>query len=138
MLILFTLSQIPILITKKWNSVINFSFSENIRKDIFYNSVCVIINLSCPRQNFNTNFDRLELVFFCLEIYYKINCCAIFVFCCSFKKPERTHHTCNMLWFFWRWWFRCCFLGNDYWFPSAIGEACAPWVLNGDMLIGMS
>jgi len=31
-------------------------------------------------------------------------------------------------------WFRYCFRGHRYCLPSAIGEACAPWVLFGDIL----
>jgi len=29
-----------------------------------------------------------------------MSCCTTFVFCCSEKETERTHLTCNVLWFF--------------------------------------
>ena len=100
-------------------------------------SVCVCV--ICQKQkkhviflswtNFMTKFDRFEHVLFCFchKIYDKISCSTTFVFCCSEKETERTHLPCNVLWFFWRRWFRYCFLDHYYCLPSAIGEARAPW-----------
>jgi len=94
-----------------------------------------ILSFFCPEQISWQNSIVLSMFcFFCHEIYYKISCSTTFVLCCSEKETERTHLPCNVLWLFWRRWFRYCFLGHHYWFPSAIGEACAPWVLFEDIL----
>jgi len=95
------------------------------KKNLFWTKIWISLSWT----NFMTKFDRFEHVLFCFchKIYDKISCSTTFVFCCSEKETERTHLPCNVLWFFWRRWFRYCFLDHYYCLPSAIGEARAPW-----------